>query len=217
VKALSGHQLDAPLREEIAQLERAWRVQQRRVIGFAMGMGPWEAEHQPEDVYLLGRDPAGELCAVMRFIDHCGGLSLDTMRRVGETPNGLNEALVVRALELARERGAREVSLNFAGFAHLMAAEAAELEAHRRLARFLLGLLGEHFQMERLVRFNDKFQPEWRPRFLVYDSRMRLLRVGLRVLQAEAYLRGPRPAPLERRWRPERPPLGAPPSVSGAS
>jgi lysyl-tRNA synthetase class 2 len=217
VQALSGHQLDSGLMHEVDALERAWRAQQRRIIGFAMGMGPWEAEHQPEDVYLLGRNPDGELCAVMRFIDHCGGLSLDTMRRVGETPNGLNEALVVRALELARERGAREVSLNFAGFAHLMAAEAAELEAHRRLARFLLGLLGERFQMERLVRFNDKFQPEWRPRFLVYDSRTRLPRVGLRVLQAEAYLRGPRPAPLERRWRPQRPPLGAPPSVSGAN
>lgn len=181
-----------------------------------MGMGPWEAEQQPDDLYLLGRDPGGELRAVMRFIDHPGGLSLDTMRRVGETPNGLNEALVCRALELAAERGACEVSLNFAGFAHLMAAEAAELEAHRRLARFLLRLIGDRFQMERLVRFNDKFQPEWRPRFLVYDSRLRLPRVGLRVLQAEAYLRGPKTAALERRWQPAGSPQTVP-RVSGAS
>ena len=35
----------------------------------------------------------------MRFLAHRDKLSLDTMRRVGETPNGLNEALVCHALE----------------------------------------------------------------------------------------------------------------------
>lgn len=213
VQALPGAALTPDLLGEIGELERRWRAQQRRIIGFAMGMGPWEAERRPDDLYLLGRSPTDELCAVVRFIEHRGGLSLDSMRRVGETPNGLNEALVVRALEVARERGVCEVSLNFAGFAHLMAAEAAELEAHRRLARFLLGLLGDRFQMERLVRFNDKFLPEWRPRFLVYDSRTRLPRVGLRVLQAEAYLPGPRGASAQ----PARPAsaLGRPLRPSG--
>ena len=56
----------------------------------------------------------------MHFISHCGKLSLDTMRRVGETPNGLNEALVCRALEVAGARRIPEVSLNYAGLAHLV-------------------------------------------------------------------------------------------------
>ena len=54
--------------------------------------------------------------------------------------------------------------------------------------------------MERLVRFNEKFLPSWRPRFLVYDAATRLPRAALRVLQAEAYLPAPRNAPLPQRW-----------------
>ena len=38
------------------------------------------------------------------------------------------------------------------------------------------------------MRFNEKFSPEWRPRYLVYESRAALPRTVLRVLQAEGYL-----------------------------
>ncbi len=85
-----------------------------------MGMGAYESELRPDDVYVLARSPEGELGAVMRFAAHCGNLSLDTMRRVGATPNGLNEAMVCRVLELARERDIPQVSLNYAGLAHLV-------------------------------------------------------------------------------------------------
>ena len=89
-------------------------------------------------IYLLARSPDGELGAVMRFVMYAGNLSLDTMQRVGATPNGLNEALVARALAVARERGIPEVSLNYAGLAHLVRGEpswsrvqrAATLSAH---------------------------------------------------------------------------------------
>ncbi len=209
IEIAAGGEIGTGLAGEIAELDRVWRAEQRRIIGFAMGMGPWQAEWAPDDLFVLGRAPDGELRGLLRFAAHAGGLSLDAMRRIGDCPNGLNEALVVRAVEVARERGVAEVSLNFAGFAHLMTAAAAELETRYRIARFLLSLLGDRFQMERLVRFNEKFLPAWRPRFLVYDSRTRLPRAALRVLQAEAYLPAPRNAPLAQRWAP------APPALSG--
>ncbi|MCA1689270.1 MAG: phosphatidylglycerol lysyltransferase domain-containing protein, partial [Actinobacteria bacterium] len=185
IEVVAGDEMTGALAAEAGTLERAWRDQRRRIIGFAMGMGPWEADWAPDDLFVLGREPGGELRGLLRFAAHARGLSLDAMRRVGECPNGLNEALVVRAIEAARERDVDEVSLNFAGFAHLMTAAAAELETRRRVARYFLGLLGDRFQMERLVRFNEKFLPCWRPRFLVYDSRARLPRAAIRVLQAE--------------------------------
>jgi lysyl-tRNA synthetase class 2 len=123
----------------------------------------------------------------MRFIGHRGKLSLDTMRRVGDAPNGLNEALVCRALEVARQRGITEVSLNYAGLAHLVR-RAPRGVVRRRMLKLGLALLGRHFQMERLVRFNEKFSPEWRPRYLVYPTRRSLPRAVYRVLQAEGYL-----------------------------
>ncbi len=92
------------------QLEwRRWRARRRRLHGFAMGMGTLRVRRCAPTISTCSRaHPSGELGAVMRFITHCGKLSLDTMRRVGETPNGLNEALVCRALEAARGRGVRQ-------------------------------------------------------------------------------------------------------------
>ncbi len=183
-----GRTIDAALEAEIDELEWAWRARHRRMLGFAMGMGVFEPSVRPDDLYVLARSPQNELGAVMRFIGHCGKLSLDTMRRLGETPNGLNEALVATALEVARERGVQEVSLNYAGLGHLVRDE----PSRNPVVRFFLGLvmapLHRRFQMDRLVRFNDKFSPEWRPRYLVYEGQTALPRAVVRVLQAEGYL-----------------------------
>ena len=51
-----------------------------------------------------------------------------------------------------------------------------------------LAPLHRRFQMDRLVRFNEKFSPQWRPRYLVYESRAALPLAIARVLQAEGYL-----------------------------
>ena len=192
-----GRELDVTLEAEIDAIERSWRAGQRRLIGFAMGMGRYEAEVRADDLYVIARRPGGELGAVMRFASHCGNLSLDTMRRVGETPNGLNEALVCAALEAARDLHVPQVSLNYAGLAHLVRGDSQHRSAAGRLFVELLvrGLAGR-FQMERLVRFNEKFSPEWRPRYLVYESRAALPRSILRVLQAEGYVPGGEDRPV---------------------
>jgi lysyl-tRNA synthetase class 2 len=182
-----GRGIDAGIENDIEALEARWRQAHPRVHGFAMGMGPFTAQPRADDLYLLARSPRGELGAVMRFVTCGANLSLDTMQRVGETPNGLNEALVVRALEAARERGIAEVSLNYAGLAHLVRREPTTLAA-RALTGLALAPLHRRFQMDRLVRFNDKFSPEWRPRYLVFESRAALPRTIVRVLQAEGYL-----------------------------
>ncbi|MGB9184024.1 MAG: phosphatidylglycerol lysyltransferase domain-containing protein [Solirubrobacteraceae bacterium] len=208
-----GRAIDPALEAEIRALELAWRGRQRHLHGFAMGMGRFEADVRPDDLYVLARSPKGRLGAVMRFIGHGGKLSLDTMRRVGETPNGLNEALVCRALEAARERGVPEVSLNYAGLAHLVHGEPVTNPVARALVKLVMAPLGRRFQMERLVRFNEKFSPEWRPRFLVYERRGALPKAVLRVLQAEGYL----PEPRRRRPRslrlPAAPAVTSPPHV----
>ena len=124
----------------------------------------------------------------MRFVTCGDTLSLDTMQRVGETPNGLNEAIVARALAEARGAGWPEVSLNYAGLAHLVRGEPSRNPVARALTRLAMGPLHRRFQMDRLVRFNEKFSPEWRPRYLVYESPGRAAPPIVRVLQAEGYL-----------------------------
>jgi lysyl-tRNA synthetase class 2 len=186
--ALDGRELDDTTWAEVAALASAWRRSKQRVIGFAMGMGPYEPEVKPDDLYVLARSPEGELRAGMRLVSHCGKLSLDTMHRLEATPNGLSEALVCRALEVARERGIEEVSLNYAGLGHLAREGTGEGRKPRRVNRLVLRLLRSKFQLDRLVCFNDKFFPDWRPRYLVYESRAALPRAVLRVLQAEGYI-----------------------------
>jgi lysyl-tRNA synthetase class 2 len=189
VSAHDGREIDAWLESEIELVAARWRDDHPHVHGFAMGMGSFTAEPRPDDLYVLARSPAGELAAVMRFVTCCGTtLSLDTMHRVGETPNGLNEALVARALVEARERGIAEVSLNYAGLAQLIRREPSRNPAARALTRAALGPLHRRFQMDRLVHFNEKFSPQWRPRYLVYESRAALPITIARVLQAEGYL-----------------------------
>jgi lysyl-tRNA synthetase, class II len=192
IDAVDGADLDDAQRLEIDELERRWQAGQERVIGFAMSFGCYERGAGADDLFLLARAPSGELRAVMRFLPHRGNLSLDTMRRVGETPNGLNEALVCRALEVARDRRIGEVSLNYAGLAHLVNDPDSGGPILRAARRVLLAALGRRFQLQRLVRFNDKFGPVWRPRYLVFESRRQLPIAIWRVLEAEGYIGGRR-------------------------
>lgn len=188
ISAHDGREIDAWLESEIELVAARWRDDHPHVHGFAMGMGIFTSELRPDDLYVLARSPAGELGGVMRFVSCGSTLSLDTMHRVGETPNGLNEALVARALAEARDRGIAEVSLNYAGLAHLIRCEPSRNPVVRALTQVAIGPLHRRFQMDRLVRFNEKFSPRWRPRYLVYESRAALPLTIVRVLQAEGYL-----------------------------
>jgi lysyl-tRNA synthetase class 2 len=190
------------LADQLALVDSRWQAAQPRMQGFAMTLGRlWGADEDASSVYVMAREPDGEVTGFLHFVSYPGGLSLDAMRRLGGEPNGLNEALVSRALEHARELGVTEVSLNFAGFAHLMAADAA-LKRHQKVLRWLLERFHGRFQLERLASFNRKFAPSSRPRYLVYGDRTNLPIAALRVLQAEAYVRPPRPRRIRSGWQP---------------
>jgi lysyl-tRNA synthetase class 2 len=203
VEAIAGERITGTLLEELGALEADWRSRQQRLYGFAMTLGRiWGAEEDSRSLYVIARDADQRLRAFMRFAEFSGGLSLDVMRRAsGEQPNGLNEALVVATLAHAREHDVQLVSLNFAGLAHIMAADAA-LSGGQRVLRAVLRRAHGRFQLERLVRFNSKFDPSWEMRHLLYRGRTRLPVAALRVLQAEAYVRPPRARALKKRWEP---------------
>ncbi len=110
------------------------------------------------------------------------------MRRRHDTPNGLTEFMVVRAIEELRLRGIDEVSLNFAAFARLFSEPEGILQ---RIAGRLVALGDAWFQIERLYRFNAKFFPRWEPRYFMYERRFGLPRAGIAALLLEGQL--PRP------------------------
>jgi lysyl-tRNA synthetase, class II len=222
IELVRGDELTPPLIADLAAVEGAWRRRgHRRLYGFAMaGDRLWGAPEDRRDLYALARNPEGEARAFQRYVPYRGGLSLDAMRRLDDDPNGISDALVAATLQHAAALGLDEVSLNFAGFGHLMAAESLERRSHRA-ARWALQRLHGRFQLERLARFANKFGPSWRPRFLVYTHRTRLPLAALRVMQAEAYLKSPAARPAQGAWRPAPRPItgatSAPSAISPAA
>jgi lysyl-tRNA synthetase, class II len=210
VELVPAARLTRALAAEVDAVQRAWQRRHRRLYGFAMTSDRlWGAPEDAGDLYALARNPAGELRAFQRYVTYGAGLSLDAMRRLDDEPNGISDALVVAVLEHARATGLSEVSLNFAGFAHLMAADTLERRS-QRLARWALRRMHRRFQLDRLLRFTAKFGPQERARHLVYTRHTRLPLAALRVMQAEAYVRPPRPCPRRDAWRPLTAPIARP-------
>jgi lysyl-tRNA synthetase class 2 len=208
VEVVPAGMLTAELTAQIVAVESAWRRAHPRLYGFAMASDRlWGAPEDAGDIYVLARAPNGEVRAFQRYVPFRGGLSLDAMRRLDDEPNGISDALIAAALEHAKRLDRRQVSLNFAGFAHVMAAETIGARS-RPLARLGLRCVRGRFQLDRLVRFTQKFGPDWRPRYLVYTTRTRLPLAALRVLQSEAYVRPPRSRPRVDAWRPRHRPVG---------
>jgi lysyl-tRNA synthetase class 2 len=159
--------------------------------GFSMAMDSLQGEHDHETLVVLARDEAGAIRGVLHFVPCYGrpAVSLSFMRRDPSTPNGLTEFLVVKAIELLRDRGVEELSLNFAAFAKWMHSPE---KPHERWLGKLIALGNPFFQIESLYRFNAKFFPRWEPRFLVYEGTFGLPRAGIAALWAEGQLPKPR-------------------------
>jgi len=187
--SVSAHRLgdlDPNTRCELHAVSKLW-LDGAPERGFSMAMDSLDAEHQPESVVVLARDADGHVRAFLHFVPSFGraAMSLSFMRRDRDTPNGLTEYLIVKAIALLRLRGVEELSLNFAAFARLIRQPRTAVE---RFASHGLAIADRLFQVERLYRFNAKFDPRWEPRYLVFEGALGLPRVGLAAMLAEGQL-----------------------------
>jgi lysyl-tRNA synthetase class 2 len=174
---------------KLEQVSRRWLAGAEE-RGFAMSMDSLRTEREAGGVVVIGR--CGDTVrGFLHFVPSYGrpAMSLSSMRRDRDTPNGVMEFLVVRAIEGLGERGIEEVSLNFAAFARVMHKPRGRFE---RFAGRLVAVANPFFQIESLYRFNAKFFPRWEPRYLLYEGAMGLPRAGLAVMWAEGQLRKPR-------------------------
>jgi len=152
--------------------------------------------------------PYGDLKAVLHFVPWGpDGMSLDLMRRDRSADPGMNELLIVAALQAAPALGVTRVSLNFAMFRSALA-RGEKLGAGPVLRgwRALLVFLSRWFQIESLYKFNAKFGPRWEPRFVVFRNTRDLPRIGLAAMQAEGFVSLALPRLLRRGRRAERRP-----------
>jgi len=185
---LHPREIDARLRAELEAIARAWRGNEP-ARGFAMALDALFRLEDEDAVFVVGRDPSGAVMGFLHFavVRPCAALSLSSMPRLRATPNGFNEWLICETVGWAREHGFERLSLNFAPFAALLAPE-AEVRGVQRIERRALLALKGRFQLDNLLLFNRKFFPDWERRFVVYERRRDLPRIGVAALAAEAYL-----------------------------
>ena len=183
VEACALKKLDAATLTELEDVAARW-LGPGGERGFAMTMDALGRD----GLVVVARDADSAVRAFLHFVPTHGrpALSLSFMRRDRETPNGLMEFLVVRAIELLRKRGIEELSLNFVMFGRLF---------EQPLARRLLRVGSRWFQIESLYRFSAKFAPRWEPRHFVFDGLLSLPRSGLAALWVEGQLPRVRPQP----------------------
>ncbi|MFD8548697.1 phosphatidylglycerol lysyltransferase domain-containing protein [Streptomyces sp. NPDC059649] len=204
--------------EELARIQKAadaWRDTDTE-RGFSMALGRIDAVADGDAVIATAHLPAaegeepgpyGDLKAMQHFVPWGDdGISLELMRRDRGADPGMNELLIVAALQAAPDLKIKQVSLNFAVFrSSLERGEKLGAGPVLRIWRGTLIFLSRWYQIESLYKFNDKFQPRWEPRFVVFRNSRDIPRIGLATLQAEGYLELRLPRPLRRRPAEPRP------------
>jgi lysyl-tRNA synthetase, class II len=191
VTAIAGPEVPGEMQAELAVVSREWRGPWPE-RGFGMTMdGLFEHEGS---LLAVAEGPDGIVGGFVQLVPApaTGGWSLSAMRRRPGTPNGLMEFLLVRVIELARERRVPEVSLNFAVFGEILRCDRGAPVLRRALRRALVAL-DRIFQLDRLLSFCDKFAPEWRPRYICVERLGDFPLVGIAYLQAESLLTPPGP------------------------
>jgi lysyl-tRNA synthetase class 2 len=185
---LHPREIGPELRAELERIARTWRGDAPE-RGFVMALDALFRLEEDDALFVIGRGPDGSPCGFIHFAVCSGAraLSLSSMPRLRDTPNGFNEWLVCEAAAWAKDNGFARLSLNFAPFAALLTPGADLSTLQRAERRALLALKG-HFQLDNLLLFNRKFFPGWERRFVVYERRRDLPRVGVAALAAEAYL-----------------------------
>jgi lysyl-tRNA synthetase, class II len=188
VRVLRPSEIDETMRDELETIARVWRGDAPE-RGFVMSLDALFQSGDEDRVFVIGVDRDGCPKGFLHFaVSRAGSaLSLSSMPRLRDVPNGFVEWLICESIAWARLRGFLRVSLNFSPFAALLE-PGAQLTGTQRLEAATLRRLKGWFQLDSLLLFNRKFFPAWQRRFVVYERRRDLPRVGVAALAAEAYL-----------------------------
>ncbi len=179
--------LDPALIDELTGLMRLSR-QGEHERGFSMMLGRIFDPRDSDLLLVVVRDPEGLPAAMCQFVPATGinGYSLDLMRRdPGEHPNGLLDFALCSTIEHLAGRGFDGLSLNFAAMRSTLAGERGDGTV-QRAERWFLKRLSSFAQIESLWKFNAKYEPEWLPRYVVFDTAEHLVPVIVAILRAES-------------------------------
>ena len=180
--------LDHDKQTRLALSMQSWR-RSATERGFSMALGRFCDAIDP-DCLITWAQHGDEILAMLQFVPWgTSSLSLDLMRRSPESETGVNELMIQQTITFAGERDFKQISLNFASFRSIFE-RGKKLGAGpiTRLNHKILLYLSRFFQMESLYRFNSKFQPVWKPRYVVFPGVSSLVKIGIAILKIEAFI-----------------------------
>jgi lysylphosphatidylglycerol synthetase-like protein (DUF2156 family) len=167
-------------------MAKSRRGEQER--GFSMMLGRLFDPRDTGLLLTLVEGPDGTPVAMCQFVPSpaIGGFSLDLMRRdPGEHPNGLLDFALCSTITHLEELGMKGLSLNFAAMRSILEGETGD-GVTQRVERWALRRLSGVLQIETLWRFNAKYEPQWLPRYIVFDSAEQFVPVAVQIMRAES-------------------------------
>ena len=192
--------LDAATTAELVDLSDRWRAGAAE-RGFSMSLGRLFDPRDRNCIVVIARDKSGGLAGFLNLVPWGrDGASLDVMRRDKGAPSIINEFLIVEAAQQLPSLGVTRLSLNFAFLRGLItAADLAGASWWARVQAWFLRRMSRWFQIESLYLFNQKFGPDWVPRFCATESVEDLPRVAFAMGRAEGFVESPVRLPWRRR------------------
>ncbi len=158
--------------------------------GFSMALGRLADPSDGRCVLVEAYDDQGVLQGVLSLSPWGSrGISLDMMRRARTAENGVIEFMVTELVAAGPKIGVDRASLNFAVLREVFE-EGSEIGAGpvMRASRAVLMFASRWYQLESLYRANAKYNPEWVPRYLLFDAARDLAKVSIAAGIAEGFL-----------------------------
>ncbi len=163
------------LLEELKRISDAWLQEKKtREKGFSLGF--FEPAYLVQNPVAVVAGPAG-LAAFANLWPGAGKeeLSLDLMRYLPGGPEGMMDYLFVELMLWGRQEGYQWFNLGMAPLSGLPNRALAPLWSK---AGALIFRYGEHFyNFQGLRQYKDKFDPQWRPKYLACHGGLTLPRV----------------------------------------
>ncbi len=173
-------------------ISKAWRGKDPE-RGFTMSLSEDIEGTSSEFLLCVAYDAVGVAKGFLRIVPAYGrdrGYTLDLMRHDPDAPNGMTEFLIANTAVALDGRGVHRLSMNFAAWGRLLDPEILHTPPQRAVA-WGLKKLNPYFQIESLRTFNEKFDPEWLPRSIVYADASDLPRVSALYAGVEGFLKLP--------------------------
>lgn len=170
--------------DELEEVSNEWlSLPGRRERSFSLGVFE-RAGLKKDNVYVV-KDPTGKIVAFVNQVRsyRAGEASIDLMRHRHELPNGTMDYLFVKLLLSLHESSFKTFNLGLAALSGV--GESADANMHEKAVHQIYEHMNRFFSYKGLRNYKNKFEPNWEPRYLIYEGGTPgLIRTALAILDA---------------------------------